>query len=56
MSLDLETYTALHGFRLSGSEFFPIKMKWYKCPECGGGPVTDHGGSVYICSDCRWQA
>ena len=55
MSLDLETYTELIGFRKDDDGLSPIMPRWYKCPECGGGPVTDHGGSVYICSDCRWQ-
>lgn len=53
--LNLETYTTFHGFRFDGVELFPIKMKWYRCPECDGGPVTNHGGGLYICSDCRYQ-
>lgn len=55
MSLDLETYTELIAFRFDGDELTPMMPQWYKCPECGGGPVTNYGGNLYICQDCEYQ-
>lgn len=50
-----ETERQLVGFHFDGDELTPWTMGWYVCPECEEGHVTDHGGGVYICGNCRWQ-
>lgn len=54
-NLNLDTESVLFRVRITPDGLNFLGGRFYVCPECGEGHVTDHGGNVYLCGVCDYQ-
>lgn len=53
--LNLDSEVELFGFAITPDGLEIIAGRFYVCPDCGDGHVTNHGGGVYMCGNCEYQ-
>lgn len=53
--LNLDTESVLFGVKVTADGLDFVGGRFYVCPECGEGHVTDYGGGTYLCGKCDYQ-